>query len=97
MEVALVQVEEGKDEGQMIVEEAKRQKVSLLVLGQERKRSTWWQLSCAGGGDDGVGEDVVEYCIQKAACMTVAVRKKYSNGGGYLISTKLHKNFWLLA
>ncbi|KAM5570983.1 universal stress protein PHOS32-like [Rosa sericea] len=97
VEVALVEVEEGKEKGQMIVEEAKRQGVSLLVLGQERKRSTWWQLGCSGGGGEGVGEVVVEYCIQNAACMTVAVRKKNSNGGGYLISTKLHKNFWLLA
>ncbi|XP_004301101.1 PREDICTED: uncharacterized protein LOC101295236 [Fragaria vesca subsp. vesca] len=97
VEVALVEAEEGKEKGQLIVEEAKRQRVSLLVLGQERKRSTWWQLSCSGGGGEGVGEVVVEYCIQNAACMTVAVRKKNSNGGGYLISTKLHKNFWLLA
>lgn len=87
---------EGKDKGKVIVEEAKRQNVSLLVLGQ-RKRSIIWRLMarwmckkrCLGG--------VVDYCIQNASCMTVAVRRNGKKLGGYLITTKRHKNFWLLA
>jgi nucleotide-binding universal stress UspA family protein len=93
---------EGKESGAIIVEEAKTQRVSLLVLGQERKRSIWWKLikrcwtnrwkrRTSGGGE------VVDYCIQKAGCMTIAVRRKSRRLGGYLITTKLHKNFWLLA
>ncbi|KAL6177974.1 hypothetical protein ACLB2K_049495 [Fragaria x ananassa] len=99
VEVALL---EGKERGAIIVEEAKKQKVSLLVLGQRRERSTWWKLikrcwtsrrrrRTSGGGE------VVEYCIQNAGCMTIVVRRKSRRLGGYLITTKLHKNFWLLA
>ncbi|KAG8493146.1 hypothetical protein CXB51_010524 [Gossypium anomalum] len=40
---------------------------------------------------------VVEYCIQNATCMAVAVRRKSKKLGGYLITTKRHKDFWLLA
>jgi hypothetical protein len=40
---------------------------------------------------------VVEYCIQNADCMAIAVRRKSQKHGGYLITTKRHKDFWLLA
>ncbi|KAI5330282.1 Hypothetical predicted protein [Prunus dulcis] len=94
VEVALL---EGKEKGPIIVEEAKRQRVSLLVLGQKRKRSMWWQLIKRWTRTRSSGEVTVEYCIQNAACMTIAVRRKSKKLGGYLITTKLHKNFWLLA
>lgn len=94
MEVALL---EGKEKGPIIVEEAKRQRVSLLVLGQKRKRSMWWQLIKRWTRSRSSGEVTVEYCIQNAACMSIAVRRKSKKLGGYLITTKLHKNFWLLA
>ncbi|KAM1026317.1 hypothetical protein ACFX13_039975 [Malus domestica] len=94
VEVAML---EGKEKGPIIVEEAKRQRVSLLVLGQERKRSTWWQLIKRWTRSRSSGEVFVEYCIQNSACMTIAVRRKSKKLGGYLITTKLHKNFWLLA
>ncbi|KAM5570984.1 hypothetical protein ABKV19_011553 [Rosa sericea] len=99
VEVALL---EGKERGAIIVEEAKKQKVSLLVLGQKRERSMWWKLikncwtSRRRRRTSRSGE-VVEYCIQNAGCMTIAVRRKSRRLGGYLITTKLHKNFWLLA
>ncbi|KAL5543324.1 hypothetical protein UlMin_008458 [Ulmus minor] len=91
-----IELLEGKERGEIIVEEAKKQKVSLLVLGQKRKRSIWWSLM-KRMTRKGLKGDVVEYCIQNATCMTIAVRRKSKKLGGYLITTKRHKNFWLLA
>ena len=96
LQVKTVMVE-GKDKGAAIVEEAKQQKVSLLVIGQ-RKRPRFWCLMKRWVRNRGKGRsDVVEYCIQNAACMTIAVRRKNKKLGGFLITTKRHKNFWLLA
>lgn len=92
-EVAVV---EGKEKGPAIVEEARKQGVGLLVLGQ-KKRSTTWRLFMMWAGNRVPGGSFVEYCIQNADCMAVAVRRKSKKLGGYLITTKRHKDFWLLA
>ncbi|RWW32821.1 hypothetical protein GW17_00002480 [Ensete ventricosum] len=42
-------------------------------------------------------EEFVEQCINKAECLTLAVRKQSKGVGGYLISTRWQKDFWLLA
>lgn len=93
-----VKMAEGKERGPTIVEEARKQQVSLLVMGQ-KKRSTTWRLLVmwASGGGGGRGVGMVEYCIQNASCMAVAVRRNSKRVGGYLITTKRHKDFWLLA
>jgi nucleotide-binding universal stress UspA family protein len=93
VDVALV---EGQEKGPIIAEEAKSQRVSLLVIGQRKQSSSLWCLlkRCAGNKDGG---GVADYCIQNASCMTIAVRRKSRKLGGYLITTKRHKNFWLLA
>ncbi|XP_065002598.1 uncharacterized protein LOC135635457 isoform X2 [Musa acuminata AAA Group] len=88
-------VVEGRDRGPAIVEEARKQGASLLVLGQKNRSIAWrvvrlWSGNSMRGG-------VVDYCIQNASCMTLAVRRKSRRGGGYSITTKHHKNFWLLA
>ena len=87
---------EGKEKGPAIVEEAKKQGVALLVLGQ-KKRSTTWRLLMMWAGNKVAAGGVVEYCIQNATCMALAVRKKSKKLGGYLITTKRQKDFWLLA
>ncbi|KAL1195459.1 hypothetical protein V5N11_030733 [Cardamine amara subsp. amara] len=86
-----------KDKGEKIVEEAKKQQVSLLVVGQDKKPPVWrllkrwaWKRRRGHGG-------VLKYCLEKASCMTIAVKPKNRKLGGYLITTKRHKNFWLLA
>lgn len=86
---------EGKEKGPAIVEEARKQGVALLVMGQ-KKRSMTWRLIMMWAGNRVTG-GVVEYCIQHADCMAVAVRRKSKKVGGYLITTKRHKDFWLLA
>ncbi|KAK6787624.1 hypothetical protein RDI58_016149 [Solanum bulbocastanum] len=88
-------MQEGKEKGAVVVEEAKQRKASLLVLGQ-RKRSIMRRLLRIWTRKKSRSR-VVEYCIQKANCMTIAVRRKSSKYGGYLITTKRHKNFWHLA
>ncbi|KAG8366480.1 hypothetical protein BUALT_Bualt17G0084400 [Buddleja alternifolia] len=94
VEVAFV---EGKEKGPIIVEEAKRQEVGLLVLGQ-KKRSVTWRLMLMWAGNRVVaGGGVAEYCVQNATCMAIAVRRKSKKLGGYLITTKRQKDFWLLA
>ncbi|RZC70294.1 hypothetical protein C5167_035393 [Papaver somniferum] len=92
IEVAVV---EGKEKGPTIVAEAKNQGVSLLILGQ-KKRSMTWRLVMMWAGSR-IGAGVVEYCIDNASCMTIGVRRNNRKVGGYLITTKRHKDFWLLA
>ncbi|URD95705.1 universal stress protein domain containing protein [Musa troglodytarum] len=89
-------VVEGRERGPAIVEEAGKQGASLLVLGQ-KKRSIAWRVVRLWSGNSMRGGGVVDYCIQNASCMTLAVRRKSRRGGGYSITTKHHKNFWLLA
>ncbi|CAK9330048.1 unnamed protein product [Citrullus colocynthis] len=96
-----VQVEmeflQGKEMGRVIIEEAKKQRVSLLVLGQ-RKQSPFWSLIKKFSANKRRNHGgIVEYCIQNSSCLTIAVRRKSKKLGGYLITTKSHKNFWLLA
>ncbi|RZC74695.1 hypothetical protein C5167_050179 [Papaver somniferum] len=92
IEVAVVQ---GKEKGPTIVAEAKHQGVTLLILGQ-KKRSMTWRLVMMWAGSR-IGAGVVEYCIDNASCMTIGVRRNNRKVGGYLITTKHHKDFWLLA
>ncbi|GFY85664.1 adenine nucleotide alpha hydrolases-like superfamily protein [Actinidia rufa] len=94
VEIVVVEGKE-KQKGPTIVAEAKQQQVSLLVLGQ-RKQSMVWRLRAIWRGKQ-TRSRVVDYCIQNANCMTIAVRRKSRKYGGYLINTKRHKNFWLLA
>ncbi|XP_041013884.1 universal stress protein PHOS32-like [Juglans microcarpa x Juglans regia] len=92
LEVAVV---ERKEKGPAIVEEARKQGVSMLVLGQ-KKRSTTLRLMMMWAGKRVTG-GVVEYCIHNADCLAIAVRRKSKKLGGYLITTKRQKDFWLLA
>ncbi|KAL2233490.1 UNVERIFIED_CONTAM: hypothetical protein Sindi_1529000 [Sesamum indicum] len=92
-EVAVV---EGKDKGSSIVEAAKVEGVALLVLGQ-KKRSVTWRLMLMWAGNRAPAGGVAEYCVQNASCMAIAVRRKSKKLGGYLITTKRQKDFWLLA
>ncbi|PIN16096.1 hypothetical protein CDL12_11252 [Handroanthus impetiginosus] len=93
VEVAVV---EGREKGPAIVAEAKRREAALLVVGQKKRSITWrlmlmWAANRAGAGG------VAEYCVQNASCMAIAVRRKSKKVGGYLITTKRQKDFWLLA
>ncbi|KAI4375133.1 hypothetical protein MLD38_013039 [Melastoma candidum] len=75
-----------------VMSQVKKLEVSVLVLGQKR-RSKLIHWLCIGGG----WEEFVEECIEGADCLTIGVRKRSRGLGGYLITTRWHKNFWLLA
>lgn len=73
-----------------VISQVKKLEVSVLVLGQKKPSP----VNCLfrRGSDD-----FVEQCINNADCLTLAVRKQSRDIGGYLISTRWQKNFWLLA
>ncbi|XP_066356341.1 universal stress protein PHOS32-like [Miscanthus floridulus] len=90
----------GKDRGPAIVEAARKQGVSLLVVGQKKRSSVTWRLLSMwiAGVKGGAGcASAADYCVQHAACMALAVRRKSRRGGGYLITTRRQRDFWLLA
>lgn len=104
VEVEVMIVEGFKDKGPTILQQAKKHSVSLLVLGQPKPpllcklRAIWSEKrGTIRSQDSSAAAAVVEYCIQNSECLSVAVRTKSRRMGGYLISTKRQKNFWLLA
>ncbi|KAK9993623.1 hypothetical protein SO802_023326 [Lithocarpus litseifolius] len=75
-----------------VMSQVKKLEVSVLVLGQKRPSTLF---SCLCGSDS--SEEFVEQCINNADCWTIGVRKQSRGMGGYLISTRWQRNFWLLA
>ncbi|PKA46965.1 hypothetical protein AXF42_Ash011639 [Apostasia shenzhenica] len=73
-----------------VLSQVKKLEAYVLVLSQA-KPSPFSCLMRSGT------EDFVEQCIEKAQCMAMAVRKQSRGVGGYLVSTRWKKNFWLLA
>ncbi|KAE8718630.1 UDP-galactose transporter 1-like [Hibiscus syriacus] len=76
-----------------VMSQVKKLEVSVLVLGQKRPAPF---LNCICGGSSG-GDDFVERCINSADCLTIGVKRQSRGVGGYLVSTRWQKDFWLLA
>ncbi|CAO1942469.1 unnamed protein product [Urochloa humidicola] len=76
-----------------VLSQVKKLEASVLVLSQCRPSPYCW-LGCLLRSSS---EEFVEQCINQAECLTLAVRKQSKGVGGYLISTRWQKNFWLLA
>ncbi|URE37669.1 Universal stress protein [Musa troglodytarum] len=68
----------------------KKPEASVLVLSQGKPSPFCCMLRSSS-------EEFVEQCVGKADCLTLAVRKQSGGVGGYLISTRWQKDFWLLA
>uniref|UniRef100_A0A7C8ZRZ3 UspA domain-containing protein n=1 Tax=Opuntia streptacantha TaxID=393608 RepID=A0A7C8ZRZ3_OPUST len=75
-----------------VLSQVKKLEVSVLVLGQKKPSPI---ITCMFGMSN--TEEFVEQCINNAECLTIGVRKQSKGMGGYLISTRWQKNFWLLA
>ncbi|KAL2232389.1 uncharacterized protein LOC105155375 [Sesamum indicum] len=75
-----------------VMSQVKKLEVSVLVLGQ-KKPSPFLNCLCLKSST----EEFVEQCINCLECLTIGVRKQSNGVSGYLISTRWHKNFWLLA
>ncbi|XP_078433940.1 adenine nucleotide alpha hydrolases-like superfamily protein [Wolffia australiana] len=73
-----------------VLSQVKKLEASVLVLGQSKPSAF-----CCLFPD--TQEEFVENCINRASCLTLAVRKQSGGLGGYLVSTRWQKNFWLLA
>ncbi|XP_062179371.1 uncharacterized protein LOC133883975 [Phragmites australis] len=73
-----------------VLSQVKKLEASVLVLSQ-RKPSPFCCFMRSSG------EELVEECVNRADCLTLAVRRQSKGVGGYLISTRWQKNFWLLA
>lgn len=86
--VEVVAMEEEK--GRTIVNQVKKLEASMLVLGQ--KKPSLFQRFFPS-----MKEDIFEFCISNAECMTLGVRKQSNGMGGYILNSRWQKNFWLLA
>ncbi|CAA0809945.1 Adenine nucleotide alpha hydrolases-like superfamily protein [Striga hermonthica] len=75
-----------------VMSQVKKLEVSVLVLGQKKVSPI---LSCLFVRSS--TDEFVEECINSLECLTIGVRKQSNGVSGYLITTKWHKNFWLLA
>ncbi|PUZ53723.1 hypothetical protein GQ55_5G073200 [Panicum hallii var. hallii] len=76
-----------------VLSQVKKLEASVLVLSQSKPSPYCW-LGCLLRSSS---EEFVGQCINQAECLTLAVRKQSKGVGGYLISTRWQKNFWLLA
>ncbi|CAI9754371.1 unnamed protein product [Fraxinus pennsylvanica] len=76
-----------------IMSQVKKLEVSVLVLGLNNSHPPLLNCLCLRNST----EEFVEECIDVLECLTIGVRKQTKGVGGYLISTRWHKNFWLLA
>lgn len=91
VQAEVVVIEESGGKAANIVKQAKKLEASVLILGQRRPSMLHRFF---GRKKDA---ELVEYCIEHAECLTLGVSKQSSSIGGYLINSKFHKNFWLLA
>ncbi|KAL9242801.1 hypothetical protein vseg_016765 [Gypsophila vaccaria] len=100
--VWIEKVEQGNmDKGVAILYKCKLLCIDLLVIGQRRHLSSVILgpiRSTSAGGLRGVTRttDTSEFLIENSPCTCVAVQKKGQNAG-YLLNSKTHRNFWLLA
>ncbi|KQJ96983.1 uncharacterized protein LOC100826988 [Brachypodium distachyon] len=86
---------EGREaKAQTILAESQRRGVELLVIGH-RRISSFLGLRSASGSSRG-HDSTAEFLIEHSKCLCVSVQKKGQNAG-FLLNTKTHKNFWLLA
>ncbi|VAH19460.1 unnamed protein product [Triticum turgidum subsp. durum] len=72
-----------------VLSQVKKLEASVLVLSQSKPSPFCCFMRSRG-------EVLVEECISRAECLTLAVRRQSKGVGGYLVSTRWQKNFWLL-
>ncbi|KAK6781113.1 hypothetical protein RDI58_023297 [Solanum bulbocastanum] len=70
--------------------------IDILVIGQRRSLSNVILRPKRSVSLRGLGLDMADYLIDNSKCTCVAVQKK-GQTAGYLLNTKTHTNFWLLA
>ncbi|KAK0607678.1 hypothetical protein LWI29_018523 [Acer saccharum] len=91
-----VQIMESTNKAAAILSQTEVLRVDLLVIGQRRSLSN---VLLGRPGMPLMGTktfDTAEYLIENSKCTCVGVLRKGQNAG-YLLNTKTHRNFWLLA
>ncbi|KAK2643776.1 hypothetical protein Ddye_018971 [Dipteronia dyeriana] len=91
-----VQIMESTNKAAAILSQTEVLGVDLLVIGQRRSISN---VLLGRPGMPLIGTktiDTAEYLIENSKCTCVGVLRKGQNAG-YLLNTKTHRNFWLLA
>ncbi|KAM7252873.1 hypothetical protein ACFE04_008738 [Oxalis oulophora] len=86
---------EAKDKANALLVKSKVLGVDVVVVGQKRSISTAI-LGVRRPAGSLKGVDTADYLIENCKCTCVGVQKK-GQSAGYLLNTKTHKNFWLLA
>ncbi|KAK1437185.1 hypothetical protein QVD17_02972 [Tagetes erecta] len=82
-----------KDKAFVIISETKVHGIDLLVVG---KRQSLANAILRQRRNGPVRGETAEYLVENSKCTCVAVQRK-GQTGGYLLHTKNHRNFWLLA
>ncbi|KAM5583334.1 hypothetical protein ABKV19_003302 [Rosa sericea] len=96
-----VTLEAGTDRANTILHHSEVLGVDIIVIGQRRSLFPKGHLGAytwPGGRSTGSlkGINTAEYLIENCKCTCVGVQKK-GQAGGYVLNSKTHKNFWLLA
>ncbi|KAD4584551.1 hypothetical protein E3N88_22152 [Mikania micrantha] len=93
MKVKVSRVEaDSKDKAYVIISETKVHGIDLLVVGKRQSLAN----AILRQRINGTIRETAEYLIENSKCTCVAVQRKGLTGG-YLLHTKNHRNFWLLA
>lgn len=89
---------EGKEKATTILFQSMALRVDVLVIGQRRSLSSslLGYKRPRGSLRGAKSIDTAEYLIENSKCTCVGVQKKGQNAG-FVLNSKTHKNFWLLA
>ncbi|KAK2438360.1 Adenine nucleotide alpha hydrolase superfamily protein [Trifolium repens] len=98
--VMKVETDNGKDRANTILSYTINQEIDVVVIGQKRTLSSTllgYKRPTGGSLKGAKMIDTAEYLIHNTpgTCTCVAVQRKAN--GGYVLNTKTHRNFWLLA
>ncbi|KAJ8547167.1 hypothetical protein K7X08_010753 [Anisodus acutangulus] len=85
-----------KEKATIILAKAASLGIDILVIGQRRSLSNVILRPRRSVSLRVLGLDMAEYLIENSKCTCVAVQRK-GQTAGYLLNTKTHRNFWLLA
>ncbi|CAH9095153.1 unnamed protein product [Cuscuta epithymum] len=91
-----VAIMDGKDKASVILSQCSTLGIDLLIIGQRRTLSNSILGPKRSGRGSLRGLDTAEYLIENSKCTCVGVQRKGQNAG-YVLNTRTHKNFWLLA
>ncbi|GLT31856.1 hypothetical protein SLA2020_251370 [Shorea laevis] len=89
---------DGRDKANVIISRSKMLGIDIIIIGQKRSLSSaiLGYKRPSGSMKGAKAIDTAEFLIENSQCTCVGVQKKGQNGG-YLLNTKSHRNFWLLA